>query len=252
MDFVLGDHHALPQEFENQFTEAIWRLPESYICLTTPDSLVKVEELPALTNGYITFASFNNLSKMNDKVIEVWSNILKAIPNAKLLLKTKQLFDPNVRSQTQKRFSFFGVTSDRLLFKNVLDSKNEHFAAYNEVDIALDTFPYPGVTTSVEACWMGVPVLTLKGNSFLSSTATSIANNAGLVDWIASDIDDYLNKAVQYASNLNRLAQLRSILREQVVKSALFDSTRFAKNFGDALWGMWSQRLLSKVEQNKE
>jgi predicted O-linked N-acetylglucosamine transferase (SPINDLY family) len=120
------------------------------------------------------------------------------------------------------------------------------------VDIALDTFPYPGVTTSVEACWMGVPVLTLKGNSFLSSTATSIANNAGLVDWIASDIDDYLNKAVQYASDLNRLAQLRSILREQVVNSALFDSTRFAKNFGDALWGMCSQRLLSKVDQKKE
>jgi protein O-GlcNAc transferase len=246
MDYVLGDSYALPQEFENQFTEDIWRLPESYLCLTKPDTLVQVEPLPSITNGYITFASFNNLSKMNDRVVEAWSNILKALPNAKLLLKNKQLFDSNIRSKTLKLFGLYGVTPDRLIFKNMLESRDEHFSVYNDVDIALDTFPYPGVTTTIEAYWMGVPVLTMKGNSFLSGTATSIAKNAGLFDWIASDVDEYVSKAVEFSSDLNRLSQLRSTLRERVLKSPLLDSTRFANKFGDALWEMWNKSILRK------
>ena len=242
MDYVLGDLHALPKEFESQFTEAIWRLPESYLCLTSPHNSVQVEPLPALKNRYITFGSFNNLSKVNNCVVEVWSNILKALPNSKLLMKAKQLSDPNVLTEIQSRFGNYGVTIDRLLFKKVLDSRKDHLAVYNEVDIALDTFPYPGVTTSAEGYWMGVPVLALKGNSFLSSTATSVANSAGLEDWVASDVDDYVNKAIQFASDLHRLSLLRSTLRDRVLKSPLFDSPRFAKNFGDALRGMWDSR----------
>lgn len=248
MDYVLGDPYALPQEFENQFTEAVWRLPESYLCFTPPDSSVEVGALPALSNGYLTFTSFNNLSKMNNKVVEVWSNILKALPTAKLLLKTKQLSDPSVSLQTKERFSNYGVNADRLLFKTILDDRDEHLATYNEVDIALDTFPYPGVTTSVEANWMGVPVLALKGNTFLSATATSIANNAGLGNWVASDTEDYVDKAIEFASNLDRLALLRSSLRNRVLDSSLFDSPRFAKNFGDALCGMWSRHLEKNVK----
>jgi predicted O-linked N-acetylglucosamine transferase (SPINDLY family) len=243
MDYVIGDPYALPQEFENQFTEGILRLPESYLCFTPPDSSVEVGALPALRNGYLTFASFNNLSKMNNKVVEVWSNILKALPTAKLLLKTKQLSDPNISRQTEERFSDHGIKADRLLLKATLDDRDEHLATYNEVDIALDTFPYPGVTTSVEANWMGAPVLAHKGNTFLSATATSIANNAGLDNWVALDAQDYVNKAVAFASNLDRLALLRSSLRNRVLASPLFDSPRFAKNFGDALYRMWSEHL---------
>jgi predicted O-linked N-acetylglucosamine transferase (SPINDLY family) len=157
-------------------------------------------------------------------------------------MKAKQLSDPNVLTEIQSRFGNYGVTIDRLLFKKVLDSRKDHLAVYNEVDIALDTFPYPGVTTSAEGYWMGVPVLALKGNSFLSSTATSVANSAGLEDWVASDVDDYVNKAIQFASDLHRLSLLRSTLRDRVLKSPLFDSPRFAKNFGDALRGMWDSR----------
>ena len=249
MDYVIGDPYALPQEFENQFTEAVWRLPESYLCFTPPRNSVEVGVLPALSNGYLTFASFNNLSKMNNKVVEVWSNILKALPTAKLLLKTKQLSDPNVTLQTKERFSNHGVNADRLLFKTVLDERDDHLAIYNQVDIGLDTFPYPGVTTSVEANWMGVPVLTLKGRSFLSATATSIANNAGLNEWVASDTEDYVNKAIEFSSNLDQLALLRSSLRSNVLDSHLFDSPRFAKNFGDALRRMWSLHI-EKIVKN--
>ena len=134
----IGDAEALPKEFENQFTESIWRLPESYLCLTPPDISLDVGILPAINNGYITFGSFNNLSKINDRVVEVWSLILKALPNSKLLLKSRQLSDPKVCSQTRHRFAFYGIDPDRLQFKTVLDTRAEHLAVYSEVDIALD------------------------------------------------------------------------------------------------------------------
>lgn len=244
MDFVLGDPHALPQMFEDQFTEAVWRMPESYLCLNPPDVRVETGPLPALINGYITFGSFNNLSKINDRVVEVWAKILKSMPNSRLLLKNKQLSDPTVCSMTQTRFERHGVTADRLILKSVLDTRVEHLALYNEVDIALDTFHYPGVTTSAEALWMGVPVLCLNGDDFLSCTAISIAKNVGLNNWIASDVEDYINKAIQFAVDQDSLTQLRTNLRKAVLKSSLFDTQRFAKNFGSVLLEMWNKRSI--------
>jgi predicted O-linked N-acetylglucosamine transferase (SPINDLY family) len=128
-----------------------------------------------------------------------------------------------------------------LLLSGSLASTNDYLAAYNKVDMALDTLPYPGVTTSVEALWMGVPVLSLRGDRFLSRTASSIAHNAGLPDWIAADEDDYVAKAMAFASNLEHLAALRAGLRRHMLASPLFDAQRFARNFEDALWGMWKR-----------
>jgi predicted O-linked N-acetylglucosamine transferase (SPINDLY family) len=236
---VLGDPHAIPAEYDNHFSETVWRMPESYLCLTVPASPVNVVPLPALAAGYVTFGSFNNLAKMSDAVVAVWARILKSVPNSRLLLKTKQLSELSVCEQTRQRFAACGISPDRLLLGGMLASRDDHLAAYNKVDIALDTFPYPGVTTSVEALWMGVPVLSLQGDRFLSRTAGSIARNAGLPDWVAADQDDYVAKAVAFASDLGRLAALRAGLRQQVLASPLFDAPRFARHFEDALWGMW-------------
>jgi protein O-GlcNAc transferase len=158
------------------------------------------------------------------------------------LLKTKQLSEPSVCDKTLQRFAAHGIAPERLLLSKTIVSRDEHLAAYNKVDIALDTFPYPGVTTSAEALWMGVPVLSLQGDRFLSGTAGSIAHNAGLPDWIAADADDYVARAVAFASDLESLAGLRAGLRQQVLASPLFDAPRFARNFEDALWGMWQAR----------
>ena len=241
MDYVLGDPHAIPAEFENHFSEAVWRMPESCLCLTVPTSQVNVAPLPALSTGYVTFGSFNNLAKMTDAVVAVWVRILNSVPNSRLLLKTKQLNDLVVCEKTFQRFVFCGIAPDRLQLSGTLASADDHLATYNKIDIALDTFPYPGVTTSVEALWMGVPVLSLRGDRFLSRTAGSIAHNAGLPDWVAADEGDYVAKAVTFTSNLERLAVLRNGLRQQVLASPLFDAPRFAKNFEDALWGMWQK-----------
>ena len=239
IDYVLGDPHAIPPEFDNHFSETVWRMPDSYLCLAVPASSVKVAALAARSTGFVTFGSFNNLTKMTDTVVAVWASILKSVPNSRLMLKTKQLNDLASCENTRQRFAAFGIAPDRLILAGILASRDDHLAAYNQVDIALDTFPYPGVTTSAEALWMGVPVLSLRGDRFLSRTAESIAQNAGLPDWIASDEDDYVAKAVAFASDLEHLADLRTNLRQQVLASPLFDAPRFARNFEDALWGMW-------------
>jgi len=239
MDYVLGDPYAIPAEFERHFSEAVWRMPESCLCLAVPDSPVKVAPLPALAAGYVTFGSFNHLTKMTDEVVAVWASVLRSVANSRLYLKTKQLSDPAVREKTRQRFISCGIAPERLLMSGALASRDDHLAEYNKVDIALDTFPYTGVTTSVEALWMGVPVLSMRGDRFITRTAGSIAHNAGLPDWISTDKDDYAAKATEFTSNLERLAALRAGLRQQVIASPLFDARRFARNFEDALWGMW-------------
>ncbi len=251
MDYVLGDPHAIPVEFEHHFTETVWRMPESYVCLTVPASLVNVVPPPALSSGYVTFGSFNNLTKMTDAVVAVWARVLKSVPHSRLLLKTKQLNDAAVCENTRRRFAACGIAPERLLLGGILDSRDEHLAAYNKVDIALDTFPYPGVTTSAEALWMGVPVLSLQGDRFLSGTAGSIARNAGLPDWIAADVDDYVAKAVAFASDLDCLASLRAGLRQQVLASPLFDAPRFARHFENALWGMWQHHQAQQANSTE-
>lgn len=243
VDYVLGDPHATPPEFNPHFSETVWRMPDSYLCLTVPNSSVEVTKLPARLSGQATFGSFNNLTKMTDAVVAVWARVLKSVPGSRLVLKSKQLNNPVSCEQTRQRFLACGIAPDRLILGGTFASREDHLAAYNNVDIALDTFPYPGVTTSVEALWMGVPVLCMQGNRFLSCTAASIAHNAGLPDWIAADEDDYVAKAVAFASDLERLAALRSVLREQVLASPLFDAPRFARHFEDALWGMWQKYL---------
>jgi protein O-GlcNAc transferase len=242
MDYVLGDPYALPAEFEKHFSETVWRMPESCLCLAVPSSSVEVAKSPALLAGYVTFGSFNNLAKMNDTVVATWAHILEAVPNSRLLLKTKQLSNPIVCEKIRERFASCGIAAERLMLCSTVASRDDHLAMYNKVDIALDTFPYPGVTTSAEALWMGVPVLSMHGDRFLSRTASSIAINAGLSDWIAQNEADYIAKAVAFSSDLERLSTLRAGLREQVRMSPLFDAPRFARGFEEALWGMWQAR----------
>jgi protein O-GlcNAc transferase len=247
MDYVLGDLQAIPPEHENHFTEAVWRLPDSYVCFSAPKYPLKVAPLPALAIGQVTFGSFNNLTKMTDAVVAVWARILQSVPDSRLYLKTGQLKDEGIREQTRQRFVRLGIVPERLLLGGMLGTIAEHLAEYNKVDIALDTFPYPGVTTSVEALWMGVPVLSLHGDRFLSLSAKSIAHHAGLPEWVARDQQDYVAKAVAFASDLESLAALRTILRQQVLASPLFDAPRFAVNFEDVLWGMWQRYQTKKI-----
>ena len=239
IDYYIADAVALPPALESQFVETIWRLPESYLCLSRPPSETPVSSLPALITGEITFGSFNNLTKMTEETVRLWARVLKAIPGSKLFLKSKHLDDEDVLRATMTRYADHGIGAHRLILEGHIDERSGHLAAYNRVDIALDPFPYNGVTTTAEALWMGVPVLTLAGRRFLERQGMSLLTNAGLPDWIAGDPDDYVARAVAHASNLHSLARLRAGLRQEVLASPVFDATRFARNFEHALWDMW-------------
>ena len=240
MDYLLGDPYVTPPQNDEQFTEKVWRLPETRWCFTAPDADMEVVLPPALNQGYVTFGCFNNLAKMNDKVVELWAKVLDAIPNSQLLLKTKQLSDQLLRKSVIQRFSAQGIDSKRIILE-VQEDRQGYFAAYNRIDIALDPFPFTGGTTSVEGLWMGVPLLTLAGDSLVSRQGVGVLMNAGLQEWIADDEEEYLAKAIRFASDLDKLASLRADLRAQVLASPLFDAPRFARNFENALLEMWHQ-----------
>jgi predicted O-linked N-acetylglucosamine transferase (SPINDLY family) len=239
IDYLIADHWTLPETQEAYFTEKIWRLPETYLCFTPPNVEIPVSALPALANGYVTFGCFNHLAKMNDDVVTLWSRVLASVPGSRLFLKTKQLNEASVRQSILERFSSHGIDTQRLILEGSVRHRAEHLARYHRVDIALDPFPYSGITTSVEGLWMGVPMLTLAGKSFMSRQGVGLLMNAGLPEWVAADADDYVARAVAHAGDLQGLAALRGRLRQQALASPIFDARRFATHFESALHDMW-------------
>jgi predicted O-linked N-acetylglucosamine transferase (SPINDLY family) len=240
IDYVIADSWTLPESEAANFTEKIWRLPKSYLCFTPPDDRSPIAPLPALTHRRITFGSFNNLAKMNDDVVALWARVLRALPESQLFLKAKQFADARVQQTVRDRFGAHGIEPARLVLAQQVPLA-EYLAPYSKVDISLDPFPYQGITTSVESLWMGVPVLTLAGKSFLSRQGVGLLMNAGLPDWIASDEEDYVARAIAHASDLPRLASVRDGLRERMRSSPIFDTAQFADHFATAMHGMWQQ-----------
>lgn len=238
MDYLIADPWTLPESEELHFTEKIWRLPETRLCFTPPDIELDISPLPALTNGYITFGCFNNLTKMNDEVVALWSRVLASVSDSRLFLKAKQLTELEVREHTVARFAEHGIDADRLILEGP-DSREKYLATYHQIDIALDPFPYTGGTTSVESLWMGVPVLTLAGESFLSRQGVGILMNANLPEWVAADEDDYVRRAALQAGDLQSLSALRNGLRQRLQTSPIMDARRFAIHFESAVRGMW-------------
>lgn len=238
MDYFLGDPYMADQGEEKHFTEKLCNLSNTWLCLKPPTPTVQIATAPILINGYITFGCFGNLTKMNDAVVKVWSEIISKISGSKLFLKSNQLADENVITDVRARFAKNGISNDRLLLEGP-SSRTAYFEAYNRVDIVLDTFPYPGGTTSIDALWMGVPVLTLKGHRFLSRLGESIAINAGELEWIAENPSEYIDKAIAFASDLLSHPIDRLIRRDKVLKTSLFDTRQFARKFGDTMLSIW-------------
>ena len=241
MDYIFCDRLIIPPSDEAYYVEKPWRLPDIWVCFSSPDLDIDVGALPALANGHITFGSFNNLTKMTNRTVACWARVLQAVPDSRLLLKAMQLGDATVQEETYAGFEAHGIDRQRLTFRGRSPGKDEYFRTYNEMDIALDPFPYCGGTTSIEALWMGTPVLTLKGDSFVSHMGESILHNVGLDDWIADTPEDYIEKATAFASDFENLSTLRKELRNQLLTSPLCNPHRFAHNLEDALRGMWKE-----------
>ena len=245
IDYIIGDQYVTPLENKNQFTENILQLPNIWSCLSKPDFKIKKENSsPALKNGFITFGSFNNLSKINDNLINLWSETLKRVENSKLFLKAKELDNLAVAANIRKKFQENGISIERIIIEGKPKTREEMLKKYNQVDIALDPFPYSGITTSFESAWMGVPLYVLKGNNFYSRTGISINKNLGMEDWIANNKKDYFIKILKLTSDFNKLSQTREHLINKVNVSTLFDSSLFANNFNKMLWKIWEKFTL--------
>ena len=238
MDYILCDRYVAPANESDHFVEKPWYLPNTRLCFTPPQDEIAVGVLPALTNGRVTFGCFNNLTKMNDAVVALWTQVLHAVHGSRLLLKCKQLNEPSLQRATLSRFAGRGIAADRLTLEGA-SSRADYLATYNRVDIALDPFPFTGGTTSVEGLWMGVPVITKRGDRFIAHQGESILHNVGLPDWIAADNEAYVAIAVARATDLSGLATLRAKLRSQLLASPLCDAPLFARNLEAAFRGMW-------------
>jgi protein O-GlcNAc transferase len=242
IDYLLADRVSAPQSLGDQFTETIWHLPDTRFCFTPPGdgAHLQLTSLPAARNGYITFGCFQNPLKLNDAVLAAWGRILAALPEARLRLSSRPMRYPAARARLQDRLQRCGIAPERVTMLGQLP-RDDYLMAHADVDLMLDTFPYPGATTTCEALWMGVPTLTLAGDTLVSRQGASLLAAAGLDDWIAVDVDDYVARALAHAADSDRLGRLRMALRVKVLASPLFDAPRFARNLEAALERMWAQ-----------
>ncbi len=247
MDYFLADEVGVPQANQTHFTEKIRYLPNTRLCFTPPDVQMDISELPALRRGYVTFGCFQNRAKVTDEVISKWSEVIHATPNSRFRWQCKSFTDSKQITQTLKIFEGFGIPSKNVdLLGSV--SREAYFSAHAEVDMILDSFPFTGGTTTCEALWMGVPTLTYAGNTLIARQGASLMASAGMEDWIVWDKMDYAAKAILFASDLNKLSELRHKLRSKVQVSALFDGKAFARNMERILKELWIERL----EQNRD
>ncbi len=231
MDYLISDKYLILENEENLYSEKIIRLENIWNCHSGFSGNREFIEPPFKTNKYVTFCSFNNFRKINDNVINVWSSILKKVPNSKLILSPSDTASFSIIS---KKFKNKGVL-DSIIFQTYKKNYEDHLNEYKNIDIALDTFPYNGVTTSFEAIWMGVPVLTIKGYNFNSRTGESINNNLDLKELVSESEEDYIKKAVSYCADTDKIINLRKIIFDKALKSPLFDKEKFSDQFYTSL-----------------
>ncbi len=241
MDAILVDPVGVPPGGEAAFSEQLCYLPETRLCFTPPTDAPPTAALPALAKGRMTFGCFQTHAKVSDAQLQLWARVLDAVPGSMLRWQCFQFADPQCVDDTAQRLVACGIGLDRAqLFGHV--DRQHYFAAHAEVDLILDTAPYPGGTTTCEALWMGVPTVTLAGATLLARQGASLMSAAGLADWVAHNEDDYLARAVAAANDLAGLASLRAGLRQQVAHSPLCDGKRFAVNLHSALRGLLIRR----------
>lgn len=243
MDYLLADRLSVPEERQSYFTERIWYLPQTRLCMKSVYAAedYPVGRLPATVVGHVTFGCFQAIAKISNEVLRAWGKVIAGVPGSRLRMQIRHLEQAGVREDLLQRLSQAGIAPNRVSLHSGTQTA-AYLNAHNEVDLILDTFPYPGGTTTSEALWMGVPTVTLQGDSLLARQGASMLHNAGLPDWIATDEPDYVRRAINFASNLQALGHLRAQLRQQVLASPLFDTKRFAADLLAALRGMHRDR----------
>ena len=240
VDYRLTDAVADPVGVTDGWhAETLVRLPRGFLPFQPPADVGPPAEPPVLANGFITFGSFNTLAKVTTEVVRVWSAILTRLPSSRLVLKSRAFEDPPTREEYRRQFGTHGVTPDRLDLLAQVDSVDDHLRLYDRLDVALDPFPYNGTTTSCEALWMGVPLVTLAGRHHVARVGASLLTQVGLPELIATDEAGYIDRALALAAAPDRLASLRHGMRDRLERSPLGDHRGFARSVEEAYRAMW-------------
>ncbi len=239
MDYLIADRWVIPEGAEDEILETPVRLPAGNLCYAPPPSAPAIGPPPAASRGHLTFGSFNNLAKVTDETVDVWAKVLRAIPDAALIMKARVFDDEAVRDRYRTRFAGAGIAADRLTLIGASPTHAEHLAHFNQVDVALDPFPYNGATTTCEALYMGVPVINRRGRTIAGRQGESILTRIGLADWVADSDAGYVDRAVRCDRERESLAGLRRGMRKRMLASALCDGPRFARSLDAAFRGMW-------------
>jgi predicted O-linked N-acetylglucosamine transferase (SPINDLY family) len=239
IDYRITDEIADPAGEDVYYSEKLLRLDGCFLCYQPDPNTPDVAPLPALANGHVTFGSFNNFSKINPGVLQLWSEVLKQVPGSRLLLKCPALTDAAVQTRVRTALQALGIGAERVDLLGHTRTRQEHLALYAGVDIALDTFPYNGTTTTCEALWMGVPVLSLVGKHHAGRVGASLLSAAGFKGWLADTPESFVEIAKARAANPTELDRLRGSLRNRLADSPLCDASDFTRRFEGAVRRAW-------------
>lgn len=246
IDYLISDNIETPPGVDNFYTEKLIRLPNDYICYAMPNKTPEVQALPALKNDYITFGCFNNPTKTNDVLLAEWAKLMHCLPASRLFLKGHQYNSPELCDRIRDTLASHGVSNERL----TIEGPSRHFElleAYNRVDIALDPWPYSGGLTTCEAMLMGVPVVTMPGPTFAGRHSATHLTNAGMPELVTNSWDEYRQRIIGLASDLQSLSTIRTHLRDILLQSPVCDGPNFAKHFTAAMRAIWQRYCEGKA-----
>lgn len=242
MDWRITDAHADPEGLADEIhTEKLYRMPEVFLAYRPRPEAPAIVATPCIANGYVTFGSFNNFAKISDSVIRLWGEILAALPDARLRMKTMSLRDAEVQKALYDRLARLGCDTTRVTLSGPVPGLASHLASLGQVDIALDAYPYHGTTTTCECLWMGIPVVTLAGDRHASRVGVSLLSAVGAQELISTSPDAYVEKAVALALDRGALERWRRELRPRMQASPLTDHVRFVSHLEDAYRQMFDQ-----------
>jgi predicted O-linked N-acetylglucosamine transferase (SPINDLY family) len=239
MDYRLTDAVADPPGADRFARERLVRMPDAFLCYTAPAQAPQVVPPPVLETGVVTFGSFNNLIKVSASTLNLWAAVLREVPQSRMLIKGRWLELPEMRRRMLDLFAQRGVVPERVELVPRIDATSGHLAAYGRVDVALDTIPYNGTTTTCETLWMGVPVVTLVGDVHAARVSASLLRQVGLDDLAATSKRGYVKAAARLAAEPHVLAELRAGLRQRMAASPLCNAARFTRHLEAAYRGMW-------------
>jgi predicted O-linked N-acetylglucosamine transferase (SPINDLY family) len=245
IDYLFADETIAPAGSSQFYAEKLIRLPTAFSCYQPPPDAPDIGRIPLLANGYPTFGSLNMLGKLDKEVICLWSQVLNAAPGSKLLIFRNEM-DSRLKADLLARFKQHNISADRLVLENSLPDGKSYLGMYDQIDIALDTLPWNGHTTSCEALWMGVPVISLLGETQAGRMTASVLNTLDLAEFIAESEEEYIEAAAMLARTPQPLENLRSGLRNRMKNSPLCDGITFTRSMEHAYREIWSNWCASR------